>query len=244
MLELYSNETVHYIDLISRDVYLPLLSCNLVLSDQEKDRFLDLFHRLLNQTAATHTFQSDSVVLPLPAFNILAHISQHEPQRQQMILSILENTLTNWSKQIKVRLSSSLPLIVSVLFCSAIVARRFPLGSESFVGLFDQRSDSVVDIENQQVEQSSRSIGFALRRRCLEEFGQKSFALLGRLSRHQNSHRQGQPSSLLPSHFDRLSFSLSPMPNGISPSSAPCHPGSSKSFNSIRSMKSSAFCPR
>lgn len=103
-VELYSNETVHYIDLISRDVYLPLLTCNLVLSDQEKDRFLDLFHRLLNQTAAIHTFQSDSIVLPLPAFNILSYISQQEPHRQQMILSILENTLTNWSKQIKVRL--------------------------------------------------------------------------------------------------------------------------------------------
>jgi hypothetical protein len=89
-------------DIISRDVYLPLLSCNLLVSDLEKDRFLDLFHRLLNQTAATHTFQAESVVLPLPAFNILAHISQQEPERQQSILSILENTLTNWSKQIKV----------------------------------------------------------------------------------------------------------------------------------------------
>lgn len=73
-----------------------------MVSDLEKDRFLELFHRLLNQTAATHSFQSESIVLPLPAFNILAHISQEEPQRQQAILSILENTLINWSKQIKV----------------------------------------------------------------------------------------------------------------------------------------------
>lgn len=90
-------------DIISRDVYLPLLTCNLLISDLEKDRFLELFHRLLNQTAATHSLQSESVVLPLPAFNILAHIAQEEPQRQQTILSILENTLINWSKQIKVR---------------------------------------------------------------------------------------------------------------------------------------------
>ncbi|CAF3307989.1 unnamed protein product, partial [Rotaria sp. Silwood2] len=102
LIELYPGETVHYIDIISRDVYLPLLCCNLIVSDVEKDRFLDLFHRLLNQTAATHTIQAESVVLPLPAFNILAHISQQEPERQQSILSILENTLTNWSKQIKV----------------------------------------------------------------------------------------------------------------------------------------------
>ncbi len=102
VIELYRNETVHYMDIISRDVYLPLLSCNLFVSDLEKDRFLDLFHRLLNQTAATHTFQTESVVLPLPAFNILAHIAQQEPDRQQSILSILENTLTNWSRQIKV----------------------------------------------------------------------------------------------------------------------------------------------
>lgn len=101
-VELYGNETVHFLDIISRDVYLPLLSCNLLVSDLEKDRFLELFHRLLNQTAATHSFQSESIVLPLPAFNILAHISQEEPQRQQTILSILENTLVNWSKQIKV----------------------------------------------------------------------------------------------------------------------------------------------
>ena len=106
VVELYPQDTVHYIDIISRDVYLPLLSCNLLVSDLEKDRFLDLFHRLLNQTAATHTFQAESVVLPLPAFNILAHISQQEPERQQSILSILENTLTNWSKQIKVCFSS------------------------------------------------------------------------------------------------------------------------------------------
>ncbi|CAF1349440.1 unnamed protein product [Rotaria sordida] len=77
LVELYSEETVHYMDIISRDVYLPLLS------------------------SATHTFQVESVVLPLPAFNILAHISQQEPERQQSILSILGNTLTNWSKQIK-----------------------------------------------------------------------------------------------------------------------------------------------
>jgi hypothetical protein len=102
VVELYPKETVHYMDIISRDVYLPLLSCNLLVSDMEKDRFLDLFHRLLNQTAAAHTFQVESIVLPLPAFNILAHISQQEPERQQSILSILENTLTNWSKQIKV----------------------------------------------------------------------------------------------------------------------------------------------
>lgn len=107
MIELYPDQSVHYLDLISRDVYLPLLTCNLMLSDVEKDRFLDLFHRLLNQTAATKTFQSESVVLPLPAFQILAHISQEEPQRQQTILNILENTLVNWSKQIKVRLTTS-----------------------------------------------------------------------------------------------------------------------------------------
>ncbi|CAF5188861.1 unnamed protein product [Rotaria magnacalcarata] len=95
-------------DIISRDVYLPLLSCNLLVSDIEKDRFLDLFHRLLNQTAATHTIQAESIVLPLPAFNILAHISQQEPERQQSILSILENTLTNWSKQIKQLLQEEL----------------------------------------------------------------------------------------------------------------------------------------
>ncbi|UJR11505.1 hypothetical protein I4U23_015686 [Adineta vaga] len=108
VIELYPEETVHYMDIISRDVYLPLLSCNNLVSDLEKDRFLDLFHRLLNQTAATHTFQSESVVLPLPAFNILAHISQQEPERQQSILSILENTLTNWSKQIKQLLQEEL----------------------------------------------------------------------------------------------------------------------------------------
>ncbi|CAF3984528.1 unnamed protein product, partial [Rotaria sordida] len=108
LIELYPGETVHYIDIITRDVYLPLLSCNLLLSDIERDRFLDLLHRLLNQTAATHTIQSESVVLPLPAFNILAHISQQEPQRQQSILSILENTLTNWSKQIKQLLQEEL----------------------------------------------------------------------------------------------------------------------------------------
>jgi hypothetical protein len=74
LVELYPKETVHYMDIISRDVYLPLLSCNLFVSDLEKDR-------LLNQIAATHTFQVESVVLPVPAFNILAHISQQEPER-------------------------------------------------------------------------------------------------------------------------------------------------------------------
>jgi hypothetical protein len=95
LIELYPEDTIHYMDIISRDVYLPLLSCNLLISNLEKDRFLDLFHRLLNQTAATHTFQAESVVLPLPTFNILAHISQQEPEKQQSISSILENTLTN-----------------------------------------------------------------------------------------------------------------------------------------------------
>ena len=69
---------------------------------------MDLFHRLLSETAATHTFQSDSVVLSLPTFNILALISEQEAQRQPMIVSILENTLTNRSKQIKVRLFESI----------------------------------------------------------------------------------------------------------------------------------------
>lgn len=103
-------------DIISRDVYLPLLCCNTLVSDMEKDRFLDLFHRLLNQTAATHTFQAESVVLPLPAFNILAHIAQQQPERQQAILAILENTLTNWSKQIKVCLFHCCCLFIWKLF--------------------------------------------------------------------------------------------------------------------------------
>ncbi|CAF1635937.1 unnamed protein product, partial [Adineta ricciae] len=38
--ELYPQETVHYMDIISRDVYLPLLSCNNLVSELEKDRFL------------------------------------------------------------------------------------------------------------------------------------------------------------------------------------------------------------
>lgn len=108
LLELNPRDPVHYLDLFTRDVSLPLFTCHATLSDTEKDRFLDLFHRLLNQTAATQTLLSESIVLPLPAFSLLAQISQHEPQRQQTILNILENTLTNWSKQVKVSLSLSL----------------------------------------------------------------------------------------------------------------------------------------
>ena len=107
LLELNPRDPVHYLDLLTRDVSLPLFTCHATLSDTEKDRFLDLFHRLLNQTAATQTLLSESIVLPLPAFSLLAQISQHEPQRQQTILTILENTLTNWSKQVKVSLSLS-----------------------------------------------------------------------------------------------------------------------------------------
>ena len=125
MIELYPGQTVHYLDLLSRDVYLPLFTCHLVLSDLEKDRFLDLFHRLLNQTAATNTLQADSIVLPLPAFNILAHIAQEEPQRQQAILTILENTLINWSKQIKVLRECEEQR--EECFFLAIVARRVSL---------------------------------------------------------------------------------------------------------------------
>jgi len=136
-------------DIISRDVYLPLLSCNTLVSDIEKDRFLDLFHRLLNQTAATHTFQAESVVLPLPAFNILAHISQQEPSRQQSILSILENTLTNWSKQIKVCFHfKEIYLKENKMSFLAITSRRIKTIILWSRTKFYKRSSTIMDIKN------------------------------------------------------------------------------------------------
>jgi hypothetical protein len=134
-------------DIISRDVALPLLTCNLLVSDLEKDRFLDLFHRLLNQTAATHTFQVESVVLPLPAFNILAHIAQQQPERQQAILSILENTLTNWSKQIKV-CSFFLGVFFFIIKSLAITSRRIETIILWSRTKFHKRSSSIMDIKN------------------------------------------------------------------------------------------------
>ncbi|CAF1319792.1 unnamed protein product [Didymodactylos carnosus] len=108
-MEIFS-EIVHYVDLVTRDVFMPLFTMNQSVPDTEKDRFLDLFHRIINQTAATHTLVSESVVLPLPAFNVLAEIAQTTPERQQTVLNVLETTVTNWSKQIKALLQEEIKI--------------------------------------------------------------------------------------------------------------------------------------
>jgi hypothetical protein len=55
-------------DIISRDVYLPLLSCNLLVSDLEKDRFFDLFHRLLNQTTVESVEENEFYLIKKQKF--------------------------------------------------------------------------------------------------------------------------------------------------------------------------------
>jgi hypothetical protein len=196
LTELHPRETVHHLDMITRDVYLPLLSCHCTLADGEKDRFLDVFHRLLNQTAATHTLHAQSVILPLPAFPILAHIAQDEPRRQQTILSVLENTVSNWSKQVKVSARHERPPTHDArgASLSATAQRRIPMGDAGRRALLGQRPDSAVDVTHQQVEQFVRPARLAVRSRRAEELGAQPVAVSRVVPRNQT---RNQPSACL-----------------------------------------------
>lgn len=86
-------------DLITRDVFMPLLCTDINLNDQA-DKLMDVMHRIISQVAIAHSQIEDSVSLPLPALNVLA-AAANNPNRRLTVLHILETTLISWQKLIK-----------------------------------------------------------------------------------------------------------------------------------------------
>ena len=88
-----------HMDLMTREVFMPLLCADSSSSDQA-DKLMDIMHRIITQIAVAQSQIEDSVTLPLPALPVLASAATN-PSRRLAVLHILETTLINWQKQIK-----------------------------------------------------------------------------------------------------------------------------------------------
>ncbi len=88
-----------HMDLMTREVFMPLLCADSNSSDQA-DKLMDIMHRIISQIAVAQSQIEDSVTLPLPALPVLASAATN-PSRRLTVLHILETTLINWQKQIK-----------------------------------------------------------------------------------------------------------------------------------------------
>ena len=99
-------------DLITREVFMPLLCADTTSSDQS-DKLMDIMHRIITQIAVAQSQIEDSVTLPLPALGVLASAANN-PSRRLTVLHILETTLINWQKQIKNVLKQQPEMVVAI----------------------------------------------------------------------------------------------------------------------------------
>lgn len=60
-------------DLITREVFMPLLCADTTSSDHS-DKLMDVMHRIITQIAVAQSQIEDSVTLPLPALGVYSSI--------------------------------------------------------------------------------------------------------------------------------------------------------------------------
>ncbi len=62
-----------HMDLMTREVFMPLLCADSTSSDQS-DKLMDIMHRIITQVAVAQSQIEDSVTLPLPALGVINNL--------------------------------------------------------------------------------------------------------------------------------------------------------------------------
>jgi len=69
-----SSRILDHMDLMTREVFMPLLCADSTSSDQS-DKLMDIMHRIIAQVAVAQSQIEDSVTLPLPALGVSGFLS-------------------------------------------------------------------------------------------------------------------------------------------------------------------------
>ena len=108
--------TLANIDWLTRDLYLPTVTneedgrSHIVGSRRKQtllgDKYVDLMHRFLSSAEFTASLLQGEVALPYPSMEVLQEV-RGQSRRNKSITHIIETTVVNWTKQLKVGKRSS-----------------------------------------------------------------------------------------------------------------------------------------
>ncbi|XP_033641709.1 dynein beta chain, flagellar outer arm-like [Asterias rubens] len=93
------------LDLLSREVYLPLLCTDglLTYGGVSADKLMDILHRMMGNVEVTEGNVEGDIILPLPSIEVLAEAAAL-PTRRTAVIHVLESSVIGWIKQIKLLL--------------------------------------------------------------------------------------------------------------------------------------------
>ncbi|XP_033103095.1 dynein heavy chain 9, axonemal-like [Anneissia japonica] len=94
---------LNQLDLLAREVYLPLLCTDGVQTygGVSADKLLDILHRMMGMTEVTEGHLEGTITLPLPSIEVLADAASL-PNRRAAVIHVLESSVIGWIKQIRI----------------------------------------------------------------------------------------------------------------------------------------------
>ncbi|CAH1797693.1 unnamed protein product [Owenia fusiformis] len=98
-----SDVPLEHIELLTREVYLPLLCIDQSHASAlgiNADKLMDVLHRLMATVEVAQGHIEGQIVLPFPSIEVLAEAAAN-PSRRGAVLHVLESTVIGWIKQIK-----------------------------------------------------------------------------------------------------------------------------------------------
>ncbi|XP_064650622.1 uncharacterized protein LOC135502065 isoform X3 [Lineus longissimus] len=98
-----SESTLQHIDLLTREVFLPMLCVDqnvAINAGVNSDKLMDILHRLMGTVETTEGHLKGEIVLSLPSIEVLAEAAD-AVNRRVAVLHVLESTVISWIKQIK-----------------------------------------------------------------------------------------------------------------------------------------------
>nr|XP_022320176.1 dynein beta chain, flagellar outer arm-like isoform X6 [Crassostrea virginica] len=95
-----TNIPLEHLELVIREVYLPLMCTNQGKIATGGDKVMDILHRLMSVVEVSQGHVEGRIILSLPSIEVLAEAAA-TPNRRGAVLHVLETTVLAWIKQIK-----------------------------------------------------------------------------------------------------------------------------------------------
>lgn len=99
-----SSNALEHIEMLCREVYLPLLCSDPYSANDtgvNADKLLDVLHRLMAHVEIAQGHAEGEVYLPLPSIAVLQEAASNQ-NRRLAVIHVLESTVILWMKQIHV----------------------------------------------------------------------------------------------------------------------------------------------
>ena len=112
-----SVDVLENINWLSRDLYLPTVTNEDHQASHQGaaaskkpaiigDKYVDLMHRFLASSEFSQVLKKGDVSLPYPSIEVLQDIKS-QSKRNKSITHVIETTVINWTKQLKVKLNQA-----------------------------------------------------------------------------------------------------------------------------------------